>query len=870
MVLVALFLLALAVPPAVAQLTQPLSAVELTQQAQQRYEASRYQEAVSLLQQAVARFAQAQDALNQAMALSNLAAVYKQIGEWESAHQAIHTSLTLLNAQPVTFEQQRILAQTLDIQAQLLLEQGQAQAAFDRWTEAADRYRSLQDADRLLQAQINQSQALQTLGLYPRACKTLLAALQLADAACELTSDGLAAINRRSASLSTVQGMTALGHVLRILEQLDASQQVLALALQTAQRLGATQAAAVVWLNLGNTQRAVASQSALAPDQRDEFEQAAIDAYQQAAQQATQRETQLQAQLNQLSLLAERQDQTDAVALWQRLNAQLYSFPTGRSGLFAELNLAHSLLSLSRHQQPSSSTVSLSDLDRLLTQAVTHAAQLGDPQLQAYALSSQAKLYELQQQWLQAEVSTTQALSLAPAFQAPEIAYQLFWQLGRIRSAQGDIAAGVSHYSQAIEILATLRGDLVAINPDVQFSFRESVEPIYRELVELLLHDTAPTQANLIQARQVIEALQLAELDNFFRDACADVAPRLIDQIDRTAAVFYPIILGDRLEVIVALPNQPLRSHRIDKPQAEFEQSIRLTRTALRRAAFPEEYLPQAQQLYDWLIRPVEPDLAAHNIRTLVFVPDGSLRNLPMAILHDGQQYLIEKYSVALTSGLQLLPAQPLPNRAVRVLLGGLSAANQGFAPLPAVEQEVEQISTKMPANVLLNQAFTRANLERQLSERSFPIIHLATHGQFSSAADQTFLVTWDDRLTVRQLDTLLRINESVRTQQPAPRRSAIELLILSACQTAAGDERAALGMAGIAIRSGARSTLATLWLVNDRATADLIAEFYNQFIQNGTSKAEALRQAQLKLLSQPQSRHPYFWASFVLIGNWL
>jgi CHAT domain-containing protein len=253
-----------------------------------------------------------------------------------------------------------------------------------------------------------------------------------------------------------------------------------------------------------------------------------------------------------------------------------------------------------------------------------------------------------------------------------------------------------------------------------------------------------------------------------------------------------------------------------------------------------QKRLALSQQVYDWLVRPAEADLNSSQIETLVFVLDGSLRNLPMAALHNGQQYLIEKYNLALTPSLQLLTPQPLAEKSLKTLILGLSEARQGFVALPAVEYELEQIQALVPTEVLLNQQFTRQELVEKLRQTPFSIVHLATHGQFSSQADQTFLLTWDGRINVKEFDQLLRSSQN--DLEP------IELLVLSACQTATGDQRAALGLAGVAVRSGARSTLATLWQV----------------------KAEALRLAQLKLLQTSQYQDPYYWAAFVLVGNWL
>jgi len=411
--------------------------------------------------------------------------------------------------------------------------------------------------------------------------------------------------------------------------------------------------------------------------------------------------------------------------------------------------------------------------------------------------------------------------------------------------------------------LQLLRNDLVAINPEVQFSFKESVEPVYRELVSLLLQPNA-SQANINQARQVIEALQLAELDNFFRDACLKTHPQQIDSIDPQAAVIYPIILSDRLEVILSIPNLPVRHYTTALPKQKIEEVLQNLYSSFYIGYPSNEGWRFSKQIYDWLIRPAQMDLDNHGIKTLVFVLDGFFRSLPMATLYDGKQYLIEKYSIALSPGLQLFP-QGLKRSQLKVLAVGLTEARQGFSALPGVEEEIKQIAAKINSKVLLNNNFTREAFKTQIDDNSFPLVHLATHGQFSSNPEETFLLTWDKKIEVKDFDQLLQ-------PQGKENLNPIQMLVLSACQTASGDKRAILGLAGLALRSGARSTLATLWSVNDKSTADLMTKFYQNLSQPELkiSKAEALRKAQIDLLKNPEYSHPYFWAPFVLIGNWL
>ncbi|NJL22391.1 MAG: CHAT domain-containing protein [Leptolyngbyaceae cyanobacterium SM1_3_5] len=390
------------------------------------------------------------------------------------------------------------------------------------------------------------------------------------------------------------------------------------------------------------------------------------------------------------------------------------------------------------------------------------------------------------------------------------------------------------------------------------------MEPVYRQLVDLLLQPESDA-IELQQARSVIEGLQIAELDNFFREACLDTAfqlDRVVDQADRPSAIFYTIGLGDRLEVVLKLPQQNLIHYTASVSQTELETTVDALLAELKRpfAARPAQDL--AQQIYRWLIAPAESALADRSIETLVFVLDGALRNLPMAALYDGQHYLVERYSIALAPGLQLLDPKPLQGE-LRALVAGLSEARENFPPLSFVQTEVDRIQTDISSSVLFNESFTRANLRDRLERNPVAIVHIATHGQFSSNAEETFILAWDSPIRVNELSQIL-------ATRSLDNRDPIELLVLSACRTAVGDRRAALGLAGVAVRAGARSTIASLWSLDDDSGAVLMSEFYKELAQNPSSKAEALRHAQQTLLANPRYAAPRFWAPYVLLGNWL
>ncbi|UZQ54175.1 CHAT domain-containing protein [Trichothermofontia sichuanensis B231] len=383
-----------------------------------------------------------------------------------------------------------------------------------------------------------------------------------------------------------------------------------------------------------------------------------------------------------------------------------------------------------------------------------------------------------------------------------------------------------------------------------------------RQAIAALLQTETPSQAHLRQAITKLAGLQQTALATQVPGGTSASRPQAVTELDPTAAIIYPIVLPDRLAVIAAIPDQPLAYHAIAQPQAQVMATLRQFRQSLH-PVYPNALRLQAsQQIYDWLLRPLEPALTQAQIQTLVFTLDSPLRDLPMAALHDGHHYLIERYGIALAPSLTLLPATPLANLApVTLLAVGLSEARQGFPALPAVEAELAAITTLLPAHTLVNAEFTEIALAAALQDWPAPIVHIASHAQVGSSPEATFILTWDDQLRAANFSKFL--NANVR------RSTTIELLILSACQTASGEQWAALGLAGLAIRSGVRSVVATLWAVNDRSTADLMACFYRGLVHQQLSRANALRQAQLSLLYGDAYEHPYYWAPFILAGDW-
>jgi CHAT domain-containing protein len=195
------------------------------------------------------------------------------------------------------------------------------------------------------------------------------------------------------------------------------------------------------------------------------------------------------------------------------------------------------------------------------------------------------------------------------------------------------------------------------------------------------------------------------------------------------------------------------------------------------------------------------------------------------------------------------------------MVIDALSDGVQGFAPLTFVPEEARKLERLYNGPELMNGDFVSKNVDKEFSTDTYSIVHIASHGHFDTDARKTFILTYDGKLSLDELERIIR--PSQLKNQP------VELLTLSACQTAAGDDRAALGLAGIAVKAGARSALATLWFVNDEASTNLVADFYTH-LHGGESKAKALQEAQVKLLSDPAYEHPCYWAPYQIIGNWL
>jgi CHAT domain-containing protein len=821
------------------------------------YQNSQFEQAIEQWQNALQAYENDQNLLAQARVSSNLALAYQQRGLWQQADEAIEQSLELLKQTQSQLESQAVLAQTFNNRGLIELARGRRKDALATWQLAEPIYQNIGDKRGIFNNQINQAMVLKRLGLYPNSCRIILESLGLDNLTCRnIDTEAQESLLKQylktlDSSLESNQftAWRILGEVYRLLGNNNQAELIFNHLLM---RVNSQEQQGLLYLNLGR----------LATENR--LEEKALDWYQKTLETSDKDSLRIRSYLAQLQIYIDRQEITNAIDLIPKISSTLESLPDNGDKISATINFTASLMRLKRLSDDPK-IPSWLDIASLLSEAKELATNLGSQTLQSQTLGNLGAVYEQNQQDDLARTFTESALLIAQANQTPEITYRWQWQLGRILADQGQIEQAIASYSEAIKTLRSIEQDLVASDRDVRSSFQEEIEPVYRQLVSLLLKKDEQGKINLdniIKARDTIESLRLAELNNFFREACLEAKPQSLEAIDSHAAIIYPIILDDRLAIILSLPNQPLQYYSTAVTAKTLTETIKNFRFNVVVRPRRDFFAP-AQQLYQWLIEPIAAQLTENKIKTLVFVLDGALRNIPMSALYDGQNYLIEKYEIALAPSLQLLEPQELQRSGVSILALGLSKAREGFLPLYYVNDELKSIGKNLNSDILLNESFTIKALEQGILNFPSSIVHIATHGQFSSNFEDTFILAWDGRINVDKLDQILRSREQIGAK-------AIELIVLSACETAAGDNRAALGLAGLAVRSGARSTLATLWTVNDEATAEFMNQFYQGLGQQKLSKSAALRQAQLSLLKDKKFRHPFYWSPYVLLGNWL
>ena len=495
-------------------------------------------------------------------------------------------------------------------------------------------------------------------------------------------------------------------------------------------------------------------------------------------------------------------------------------------------------------------------------------------------------------------------------------------------------------YKQSVNIYESIRKDIKGLKKEEQHSYIISISSSYRNLADLLLQ-----QGRIMEALQVLDLLKVQELQDFFKDVKGNEktaqgiellneekeywqsfnkqnidlttanTPQILQQLRQTApaqniklaaykdlqtrlqklgsnsALLYPLILEDRLELVLFVPNAPPISRTVNVKQTELIKVAEQFREDIQK---PNSLavLDPANKLYNWMIEPIANDLKQANIQTIIYAPDGVMRHVPLAALYDGKQWLIERYRINYITALSLTNIDPQTQQTPRILAGAftdrgglvkIGDTSLNFSSLPAALPEVENLVANFPNTTkLVDKDFNRKALESDKLNQ-YNIIHFATHAHLvaGSPEDSFVLLNNNEYVTLRQVKDWKLPN--------------VGLAVFSACQTALGGKLSSgieiIGFGYQLQQAQARAAIATLWEISDGGTQALMGKFYER-MKLTSSSAEALQQAQIDLIRsngkstdekraslritwqgispqvESQLNHPYYWAPFILIGN--
>jgi CHAT domain-containing protein len=403
----------------------------------------------------------------------------------------------------------------------------------------------------------------------------------------------------------------------------------------------------------------------------------------------------------------------------------------------------------------------------------------------------------------------------------------------------GEMERAKASYEVAVGAIARMREELVGfrVNP---LTLKQVNEILRDYLVVLLM---SPTEEDLLKSIQVQKLSTLNALDTYFRSTCdLDVGGKKIIAPD--TANLYSILLEDRAYLIYQ-DAEGVKFFPIDVPVGVLEEKLYLWRLQLSDAS-SDAHIDLGRELYGILLRPVEQLLS--NKTKIVFVQDGILRTVPMAALIVGDQYLVEKYDISYSLGFAL-SADKLYESAL--VAGATGTQVEG---LPFVHQEVSIIGKLLEAEILEGEKLTQESLARMLKKNSYGIIHLATRNQISPDIEDSKLSLAKEEISLLEFERLLM-----------GRRGEVAFINLSACDTASGNPIAALGLSGIALRTGIPNSVGSLWGIPDELTKDFMVNFY-RYLEKGDYSG-ALRKAQMDSIRDPSSR-PYAWAGFIYLTN--
>ena len=843
---------------------------------------SQYTKEIEFYQQALPIFRAVGNRNGEASALNNLGNAYLSLSQYTQAIEFYQQALPIFRA----VQDRNGEAKALGGLGNAYFSLSQYNKAIEFYQQALPIFRAVQDRNGEAKSLTGLGNAYGSLSQYNQAIEFYQQALPIFRAVQDRNGEANALMNLGSAYLSLSQYNQAI----------EFYQQALPIYRAVQDRNGEANAL----VNLG-----VAYSSLSQYNKAIEFHQQALSIFQ-----AVQDRNGEAAALTNLGIAYSSLSQSNQAIEFHQQALPIYRAVQDRNGEAKALNnLGLAYFSLSQYTKAI----------EFYQQALPIYRAVQDRNGEARALNNLGIAYGSLSQYNQAIAFFQQALPIFRAVQDRAGEGKLLSNIGILLKEQKQPELAIAFYKQSVNVRETIRKDLRKLDRDLQASYTQSVADTYRNLASLLLQ-----QNRVMEAMQVLDLLKVQELQDYLKDikgnqltaqglpllpqereivqafdqnpainktisnpavtalvaqlrqtaaaqnltlpAYKDLQAR-IQKLGKNIALFYPLILDDRLELVLFIPDRPPIRKTVNVKRAEFEQEIRAFRQALPDVTKLLKIRQSGQQLYTWLVQPIDAELKAAKVQTIVYAPDGQMRYVPLAALYDGTQWLTERYQINYLTALALTPIDAPDKRSPTALTGALTqgrtitvaGATYSFGSLAYTKAEVNQIAKTIPnTKSLIDQPFNRRNLLAQMPQAT--IVHLATHAKFGGTPEESFIVLGDgDVVTLREIEAWKLPN--------------VSLFVLSACETGVGGKLGngleILGFGYQMQRTGSRAAIASLWAVQDDGTSVLMNEFYGA-LQKGSSKAEALRQAQIELINDSNYRHPLYWAPFILIGNGL
>ncbi len=539
-------------------------------------------------------------------------------------------------------------------------------------------------------------------------------------------------------------------------------------------------------------------------------------------------------------------------------------------------------------------------------QALEMQEKIGDRQGEAKSINNLGVVYKNLRQYQRAIDLHQQSLAIKKQIGDRQGEATSLNNLGVDFNQLGQTEISILFYKQSVNVFESIRQSLKGLREEEQQSFTNTIASSYRNLADLLLK-----QGRIMEALQILDLLKVQELEEYFKNikgsdrsaqgvrllepekAISDKllavsldnskeinsqlakqiqqlpkseinkVPEYLQKIPQGTALLYPLILGDRIEIILFSPNTIPISRTVRISQKELETLVIDFRAGLLDSG-SEDVKEPAAKLYKLLIKPIEAELTQAKVTTILYAPDGILRYIPLAAIYDGKQWLAEKYRISNLIAYSLFDFAPNLKTQPNILAGAFGGkANEkkfGQIGLPATLIEVQAIANSFQNSVtLIEDQFSRQAIEAKFKNHN--ILHLATHAKFNvGVPDNSFIIFGNG--------DKIRLNEISDWQIPN-----IDLIILSACQTGIGklgDGVEVLGFGYQVQKAGAKNAIASLWSVNDEGTQALMEAFYSELKKGDISPTEALHRAQVALIKSPKYNHPNYWSAFFAIGNGL